>query len=42
MNGLKEQKPAILCGDLNVAHNDIDLYKTKGMEKYAGFTPEER
>lgn len=31
-------KPVILCGDLNVAHHPIDIYKTKGMEKAAGFT----
>ena len=35
-------KPIILCGDLNVAHGDIDIYRPKGSHKYAGFTPEER
>ena len=32
----------ICAGDLNVAHQEIDLYDTKGKEKVPGFTPEER
>lgn len=35
-------KPVILAGDLNVAHNEIDVYDTKGKEKVPGYTPEER
>jgi len=39
---LKEKKPVILCGDLNVAHNNIDLKNWKTNSKNSGFTPEER
>lgn len=35
-------KPVILSGDLNVAHNEMDIYKTKGMEFCPCFTIEER
>ncbi len=35
-------KPVIICGDLNVAHNDIDLKNPKSNHKNAGFTDEER
>ena len=35
-------KPVILAGDLNVAHNEIDIYDPKGKEKTPGFTPQER
>ena len=35
-------KPIILCGDLNVAHNEIDLKNPKTNRKNAGFTDEER
>ena len=35
-------KPIILAGDLNVAHQDIDIHDPKGKSRYAGFTPEER
>ena len=35
-------KPIIWCGDLNVAHNEIDIYGPKGKERNAGFTKEER
>jgi exonuclease III len=35
-------KPVIWCGDLNVAHNEIDIYGPKGKERRAGFTKEER
>lgn len=39
---LKKQKPVILCGDLNVAHNDIDLQNYKTNYGNAGFTETER
>ena len=39
---LSQTKPPIWCGDLNVAHKDIDIFKPEGHEKTAGFTPEER
>ena len=39
INFLQKTKPIIVCGDLNVAHKDIDIYETKGREKLAGFTP---
>lgn len=35
-------KPVILCGDLNVAHEEIDLKNPKANKKNSGFTPEER
>ena len=35
-------KPVIICGDLNVAHKEIDLKNPKTNTKNAGFTPEER
>ena len=35
--------PVIWCGDLNVAHNEIDIFgASKAKEKQAGFTPQER
>ncbi len=39
---LKKKKPVVLCGDLNVAHNDIDLTNFKANKGNAGFTAEER
>jgi exodeoxyribonuclease-3 len=39
---LKQKKSVILCGDLNVAHQNIDLKNWKTNSKNAGFTPEER
>jgi exodeoxyribonuclease-3 len=39
---LDEQKPVILCGDLNVAHQPIDLKNPKANEKNAGYSIEER
>ena len=39
---LEEDKPVIFCGDLNVAHREIDLKNPKSNHKTAGFTPEER
>ena len=35
-------KPVVVCGDLNVAHLEIDLANPKTNTKNAGFTPEER
>ncbi|WP_368553306.1 exodeoxyribonuclease III [Enterococcus faecalis] len=42
LNELNQEKPVILCGDLNVAHQKIDLKNWKTNQKNAGFTPEER
>ena len=42
INSLKEKKDMILAGDLNVAKEDIDIYETKGHDKTAGFTKEEK
>ena len=42
LNGLAKHKPVIVCGDLNVAHKEIDLKNPKSNVKNAGFTPEER
>lgn len=39
---LEKNKPVILCGDLNVAHNEIDLKNPKTNRKNAGFSDEER
>ncbi len=39
---LDKKKPVIVCGDLNVAHNDIDLKNPKTNRRNAGFTDEER
>ena len=39
---LEETKPVIFCGDLNVAHKEIDLKNPKSNRKNAGFTDEER
>lgn len=39
---LEEDKPIVVCGDLNVAHNDIDLANPASNHKNAGFTDEER
>ena len=39
---LDAEKPVILCGDLNVAHREIDLKNPKTNHKNAGFTDEER
>ena len=39
---LEEKKPVILCGDLNVAHKEIDLKNPKTNHKNAGFSDEER
>ena len=39
---LDKKKPVIMCGDFNVAHNEIDLKNPKTNRKNAGFTDEER
>ncbi len=39
---LDEKKPVIICGDLNVAHEEIDLKNPKTNHKNAGFTDDER
>lgn len=40
--GLNAKKPVIVCGDLNVAHQEIDLKNPKTNRRNAGFTDEER
>lgn len=40
--GLEKSKPVIVCGDLNVAHKEIDLKNPKTNRRNAGFTDEER
>lgn len=42
MKKLEESKPVIFCGDLNVAHTEIDLKNPKTNRKNAGFSDEER
>ena len=42
IEGLKATKPVIFCGDLNVAHQEIDLKNPKTNRRNAGFTDEER
>ena len=42
LKSLEENKPVIFCGDLNVAHKEIDLKNPKTNRKNAGFTDEER
>ena len=39
---LDAKKPVVVCGDLNVAHKEIDLKNPKTNTKNAGFTKEER
>ncbi|TMU87360.1 exodeoxyribonuclease III [Bacillus sp. BHET2] len=39
---LNQHKPVVLCGDLNVAHNEIDLKNDKSNRGNSGFTAEER
>ena len=39
---LEEKKPVVYCGDLNVAHNEIDLKNPSSKHHNAGFTDEER
>ncbi|RUT30654.1 exodeoxyribonuclease III [Paenibacillus zeisoli] len=40
--GLDKLKPVLVCGDMNVAHQEIDLKNAKGNRNNSGFTPEER
>lgn len=42
LNGLDKKKPVIVCGDFNVAHQEIDLKNPKPNMRNAGFTIEER
>lgn len=42
IKSLDNNKPVIICGDLNVAHKEIDLKNPKSNRKNAGFTDEER
>ncbi|MEG0919650.1 MAG: exodeoxyribonuclease III [Anaerovoracaceae bacterium] len=42
LKNLEKTKPVILCGDLNVAHEEIDLKNPKANRKNAGFSDEER
>lgn len=42
LKGLEEHKPVIFCGDLNVAHTEIDLTHPKTNVNNHGFTPQER
>ena len=42
LKALDEKKPVILCGDLNVAHEEIDLKNPKSNRMNAGFTDQER
>lgn len=42
LKNLEKTKPVIVCGDLNVAHKEIDLKNPKTNRKNAGFTDEER
>ena len=42
LKALDAQKPVIVCGDMNVAHQEIDLKNPKTNRKNAGFTDEER
>jgi exodeoxyribonuclease-3 len=42
LNALKKQREFILCGDVNIAHQERDLKNWKSNQKNPGFTPEER
>ena len=42
IKNLNKSKSTIVCGDLNVAHKEIDIHNPKGNKKNAGFTNEER
>ena len=39
---LKKQKPVVICGDMNVAHNEIDIKNPDANHKNPGFSDEER
>jgi exodeoxyribonuclease-3 len=42
LSALKETRDFVLCGDINIAHQEIDLKNFKGNKKNSGFLPEER
>ena len=42
LNALKQNREFVLCGDINIAHNEADLKNWKGNKKNSGFLPEER
>ena len=42
IKALQDKKPVIICGDLNVAHREIDLARPQANRRHAGFTDEER
>ena len=42
LKGLEKEKPVVFCGDLNVAHQEIDIKNPKSNIRNAGFTQEER
>ncbi|MBR0374281.1 MAG: exodeoxyribonuclease III [Mogibacterium sp.] len=42
VKGLEETKPVIICGDMNVAHKEIDIKNASSNRRNAGFTDEER
>lgn len=42
LQDLQKRKPVVFCGDMNVAHREIDLARPKENTRNAGFTPEER
>lgn len=42
VKGLEEKKPVIICGDMNVAHEEIDIKNAASNRRNAGFTDEER
>jgi exodeoxyribonuclease III len=42
LNALKQAREFVLCGDINIAHNEADLKNWKGNKKNSGFLPEER
>ena len=42
LKSLDQKKPVVVCGDMNVAHEEIDLKNPKTNRKNAGFTDEER
>src|SRR5260364_482503 len=39
---LKQEREVILCGDINIAHKEIDLKNWRSNQKHSGFLPEER
>lgn len=42
LKGLEKEKPVVFCGDLNVAHTEMDIKNPKANLRNAGFTQEER